>query len=65
MNVKLLSVYAPFLLTLATDPSDHVMFLLGEGDGEDGQPHQLFCELDELWHDATGSGETEWREAAR
>ncbi|THD24668.1 Anion exchange protein [Fasciola hepatica] len=49
----------------STDPSDHVMFLLGEGDGEDGQPHQLFCELDELWHDATGSGETEWREAAR
>ncbi|VDQ07821.1 unnamed protein product [Trichobilharzia regenti] len=41
------------------------MFLLGECDGDDEQTHQLFCELDELWNDPSGSGETEWREAAR
>lgn len=41
------------------------MFLLGECDGEEEQPHQLFCELNELWNDLSGSGETEWREAAR
>ncbi|CAH8614844.1 unnamed protein product [Schistosoma guineensis] len=48
-----------------TNPSEHVMFLLGECDGDDEQTHQLFCELDELWNDPSGSGETEWREAAR
>ncbi|TGZ66322.1 hypothetical protein CRM22_005384 [Opisthorchis felineus] len=47
------------------DPSEYVMFLLGECDGDEEQPHHLFCELDELWNDLTGSGETEWREAAR
>ncbi|KAF8570569.1 hypothetical protein P879_03659 [Paragonimus westermani] len=48
-----------------TDPSEHVMFLLGECDGEEDEPHHLFCELDELWHDPTTAVETEWREAAR
>ncbi|KAF6780056.1 hypothetical protein AHF37_00520 [Paragonimus kellicotti] len=48
-----------------TDPSEHVMFLLGECDGEEEEPHHLFCELDELWHDPATAVETEWREAAR
>ncbi|CAH8624503.1 unnamed protein product [Heterobilharzia americana] len=51
--------------TFPTNPSEHVMFLLGECDGDEEQTHQLFCELDELWNDPSGSGETEWREAAR
>ncbi|CAL8108823.1 unnamed protein product [Calicophoron daubneyi] len=45
------------------NPSEHIMFLLG-ADGDE-ETHHLFCEMDELFHDTTGSGETEWREAAR
>nr|BAU71498.1 putative sodium-driven chloride bicarbonate exchanger [Phreagena okutanii] len=50
-------------LTEATRPSQHVQFLLGEEEGdEEHRPHDLFCELGELF---THEGEMEWKETAR
>ncbi|KAF6778131.1 hypothetical protein AHF37_02402 [Paragonimus kellicotti] len=40
-------------------------FTLGDCEGDGKRVHQVFCEMDELWHDSSGSGEMEWREAAR
>ncbi|KAF8565666.1 hypothetical protein P879_02131 [Paragonimus westermani] len=42
-----------------------LMFTLGDSESDGKRVHQVFCEMDELWHDSSGSGEMEWREAAR
>lgn len=50
----------------ATPPGKRVQFILGspEGEDEDHQMHDIFCEMDELR--AVGdSGEMEWKEMAR
>lgn len=48
---------------LATPPSQHVQFLLGEDENdEEHKTHDLFCELGELF---THDGEMEWKETAR
>ncbi|KFM78762.1 hypothetical protein X975_21370, partial [Stegodyphus mimosarum] len=45
-----------------TPPSERVHFILGEEEDGSHEPHPLFSEMEELFHEGK---ETEWRETAR